>query len=51
MNNEGSFSIVLSSPIGGKREHKFKTGAALAEWCWKNKINFFADLKKTEQRD
>jgi hypothetical protein len=48
---EGSVSIILAQPKGGKREFKFDSGAKLAKWCWENKINFFTDLKKTEQRD
>lgn len=50
MNNEGSFAIVLAVPVGGKCEHRFKTGAALAKFCWDNRIKFFA-ASKSEQRD
>lgn len=51
MNNEGSFCIVLANPIGGKCEHRFKSGAALAKFCWDNRIDMFVNLKKSEQRD
>lgn len=41
-------SIIVAQPVGGKREFKFESGAKLAQWVWKNKINMFTDLKKNE---
>jgi hypothetical protein len=44
-------TIVLAEAKGGKREFSFKSGKDAAKWCWENKINFFTDLNKSEQRD
>lgn len=50
-------SIVLATPCGGKREFKFKdqqkvtAGEQLATFVWENRIKFFTDIPKPEQRD
>jgi len=45
------FSIVLSVPVGGQREHKFQTALQLAEFIHANCPYMFAKLKGKERTE